>query len=65
MKNIIQGYVIIDTRDGKRILPTTFRRLKKNCIADFIDGSGDNWQYWRDKYKFKCVNANQIIELNQ
>ena len=60
-----QGYVIIDTKDNKRILGFTYRFTKRQCIQDFIKDSGDSWKYWRDKWKFKCVNANQTIELNQ
>lgn len=60
-----QGFVIIDTKDEGRILSSTFRYSKKQCIKDFLEGTEQPWQYWRDKWKFKCVNANQIIELNQ
>ena len=58
-----QGYEIIK-KDGE-ILHSTFRQLKKDCICDFIYGSTETWEYWKNKWKIKCVKANQIIELNQ
>lgn len=57
------GYVIV--RENGEILSFTFRELRKDCIADFIKDSGSDWNFWKNKYGFKCVNANQIIELNK
>lgn len=64
IKESTQGYVIIDTKDNQRIVLFTYRLSKRQCIQDFIKGSGETWEYWRDKWKFKCVNANQTIKLN-
>lgn len=57
------GYVII--KKNGEILSFTFRQLKKDCISNFIKDSGSDWNFWKNKFGFKCVNANQIIELNQ
>lgn len=57
------GYVIV--RENGEILSFTFRELRKDCISDFIEGSDSDWKFWKNKLGFKCVNANQIIELNK
>ena len=63
-KHQSRGYVIINTKDNNRILSHTYRFTKNQCLKDFVKGSGEDWKYWREKYKFKCVNANITIETN-
>ena len=57
------GYVIVI--ENGEILSFTFRELRKDCRSDFIKDSGSDLNFWKNKYGFKCVNANQIIELNK
>ena len=39
------GYVIV--RENGEILSFTFRELRKDCISDFIKGSGLDWNFWK------------------
>jgi hypothetical protein len=67
-KSINKGWVIINTghpRTGnKYIVSGTFSRKRTDSISLFIKGSGSNFRYWKEKFNFKCVRAESIIELN-
>lgn len=41
----------------------SFDELRKDSIEKFIHQSGHNWQYWKRKYKFKCVKCIQTIQI--
>ena len=65
MESEINGYVIVSVnhpRGGEdSIFESTFRYLRRDCVKDFVHGSGGNWKYWREKYGFKCVKAKSKI----
>jgi hypothetical protein len=65
MKEITNGWVIISNNHPNgtpnRIFSGSFRTKKTRCIKDFVQGSGGDWNYWKNKYGFKAVRATQTI----
>lgn len=31
--------------------------LKRDAIADFVEGTSETWDYWRNKYFFRCIKV--------
>jgi hypothetical protein len=60
------GWVIINighpTTGNKFISYHTFSWTRKEAIAKFIKDSGSPWTYWRKKYNFRAVRAEQTIK---
>lgn len=65
MKEKQKGYVIINLNHPRThsqyIVSSTFRGMKKDAIAAFCKDSGSPWSYWKRKYNFSCVKAEQLI----
>jgi len=49
----LSPYVVIDT----------FARTRSKSISNFISGSGESWNYWKNNYNFKCVKAESQIKI--
>jgi hypothetical protein len=68
MKDTKFGWVIIcenhSVTGRSYIVTSTFRRLRKDAITDFCEGSTKQWNYWRKEYNFRAVKAEQLITLN-
>lgn len=47
---------------GKYISWGTQSRKRKDAIANFIEGSGNSWRYWKEKYNFCCERVLITIE---
>lgn len=66
MEEITKGWVIVNTGHPKTgtkfIVPSTFERTRTKAIANFVKGSGSNWEYWKKEYNFCAVKARQRIE---
>lgn len=66
MEESEKGYVIVNYNHPNNPKPTmfsfSFRRLKRQCIKDFCDGSGSDWKYWRTKFNFQCVKVESTIK---
>lgn len=59
------GWVVINIghpRTGNSfIVSDTFSRTRTLAIKNFVNGSGDSWEYWRKKYNFRVVKSKQTI----
>ena len=66
MQKTETGYVIINIghpNTGTAFMNVdSFRARKKDAIKYFIEGSGNTWKYWRERYNFRCVKAEMIIK---
>lgn len=67
MKITQYGWIVINIghpRTGNRyIVGETFSATRTKAIKNFICGSGNHWRYWRKKYNFRVVRANQTISV--
>jgi len=67
MKESNGGWVVVNHSHPAGIKPyivnSTFRYTRRGSIASFIQGSGNSWKYWYQKYNFRCVKAMSTIEL--
>jgi len=63
-----QGWVIINighpTTGWVGVYDDTFKRTKKEAIAEFIKDTNEAWSFWHRKYKFRCVRAAQEISVD-
>lgn len=66
MEDKIQGWVIINIgfpKSGKKyIVSDYFNHSKRICINEFAKGSAAGWRYWRNKFNYRCVRAEQTIK---
>ena len=62
----VEGWVVFNIHHPntgtKYIVGGTFSFTRSGAIKKFIEGSGNTWKYWKDKYNFRCERAVQIIE---
>lgn len=67
MEKIKTGWVVINIghpRTGnKYIVNDTFSEKRTNAIKKFIEGSGNDWSYWKSKYNFRVVRADITISV--
>lgn len=60
------GWVVFNishpSTGNKYIVGSTFSFTRSGSIKKFIEGSGNSWKYWKDKYNFRCERATQTIE---
>lgn len=67
MECVEVGWVIANTghpsTGSKFIVPSTFERTRTKAIANFIEGSGNSWLFWKKEYNFCAVKARQRIEI--
>lgn len=65
MEHISDGWVIVNIghpRTGnKYVCADTFSRTRTEAIKKFVDGSGSNWNYWKNRYNFRAVRATSTI----
>lgn len=68
MKSERKGWVVINIghpSSGKKyIVNSTFSETRAEAIAEFTEGSGSNWRYWRERYNFRVVKSTQAISVN-
>lgn len=66
MKDETTGWVIVrlfPNDDARKMLfNDSFRRTRKQAIADFVKGSAETWGHWYRKFDFRCVKAKKTIE---
>ena len=66
MEDIETGWVIANTghpnNGTKFIVPSTFSTTRTKAIANFIEGSGNSWRYWKKEYNFCAVKATHHIK---
>lgn len=59
------GWVIYNighpTTKRRYICSQSFRFTKRDCINDFVKGSGRDWNYWKNKYNFRAGRATLTI----
>lgn len=69
MKHKEHGWVIANNNHpnggNMGIFSQSFRYTRKECIRDFIEGSGSTWKHWRTKFNFICVKASSKIEIKK
>lgn len=62
------GWVVINighpSTGGRYIVGETFSSKRTNAIKKFIDGSGNDWIYWKVKYNFRVVKSTQSVTVN-
>lgn len=65
LKTTTTGWVIINIghpRTGnKYIVASTFSRTRTGAIKEFCSESGTYWKYWKEKFNFRVVRAEQTI----
>ena len=65
MREITKGWVIINigqpSNGSSYICSYTFQSKRTEAIKSFIKDSGNNWEYWKRKYNFRCVKADIVI----
>lgn len=66
-KETSNGYVIVNNNHPAGVKPfissNSFRFTKRQCINDFVRGSGSTWKNWYNNYNFRCVRSVQSIEI--
>lgn len=66
MEKINKGWAIINIGHPKTgtasVFSGSFRYTRRECVADFISGSGQTWKYWRNKFNFRCVKAEETLK---
>jgi len=65
MKLESKGWVIVNIGHpvSKRsyIIYDSFSYSRKGAIETFVNGSANNWAYWRRKWNFRAVKAEATI----
>lgn len=68
MTDTTNGWVVVNighpSSGTKYICASTFDYTRKAAIKSFVEGSGNSWRYWRDKYNFRVVRAKSTIEAS-
>lgn len=61
METKFNGWVIINVghpnNGEKSIFENCFAVTKRECIQNFIDGTGNSWRFWKDSYNFRCARC--------
>lgn len=65
LKETVSGYVVASfshpATDAPFLHSSTFRQYRKDCISEFVKGSGKGWKYWYRVYNYRCIKANQTV----
>lgn len=68
MTSARNGWVIINIghpRTGNEfIVNDTFAFTRRAAVKNFVAGSGGTWLYWRNKFNYRVVRANQTIIIS-
>ena len=70
MKKEIQGWIVLSTSHPNKTDKThvdweSFEVKRSDSIKAFTKGTGEDWEYWKSKYGFKCVKASLTIQIQK
>lgn len=67
LKHEAKGWVVINIghpRTGNMfVVDSTFSYTRTSAIKKFIEGSGNDWRYWKRNFNFRVSKASMIVTI--